>query len=1385
MNSTIQRKLQHSFAKYGNRVAITYKNKKTTYDELNHMAYAIQELLRKRKISEGTHIGILLDDKVKLIAAIIGILRMRCIFIPMDVSYPKQRLKWMAQSTDMEILITQAQQSSQAEDIFGWNENGEILYFDDISSVGEDVLYSSDNSSPTDPIYIFFTSGSMDKPKAIVGKNESLVHFVEWESKMLKGEQNINVSQLTSSGFDAILRDIFVPLCMGATICIPKSKADILDPIRLSRWLKEQKVNLIHCTPSLFSSINHEKLTADDYPDLKFIFMAGERINPNDLKRWYEIMGERVLLVNLYGSTETTMVKTFYQLQKEDIALERIPIGKAMDHVELCILDEDMNPCKEGEEGEIYVGSRYLTLGYYHNDSLNKEKFKLLETKKGKLNFYKTGDMAKTLPNGDIVFLGRIDRQIKIRGNRVEQEEIENCLLKYSGVEQCVVDVRNHLGRPLNEKVRYCRRCGLPSSYPSVVIEDDEVCNVCKEFDDFKDSVTNYFKTMDHLKDVLLRTNGEINKSEYDCLLLYSGGKDSTYVLYQLIEMGIRVLACTFDNGFISEAATQNIQNIVNELGVDHVTLTKAEMPEIFRDGIEEDFSVCDGCFKVLRFMSTKLAYEKGIKSIVTGLSRGQIFDVRLYDILKQGVRDVKDIEDKIFEQRLLYYSKHDYVSKAFEKDGGMTENILKEVELVDFFRYCDVSKKEILRYLKDRSALWNNPTDTGACSSNCIINDVGIFLQRKYRKYDNYTFPSSWEVRLGHISLEDSQKELKGEVAYSKVMKILDSIGYRGEHEKKYTAEYLIAYYTSAQEIPHELLKEHLLKYLPEYMIPSYFVHLNSMPLLSNGKVDYHSLPLQISEKKKRYKAPSDEVEIKLSEIWGEILGTNEISMDDNFLDIGAHSLNIMTMISLVYERFGVELSLEEVFKNGTVKEIAKFIRESSTSQFAEIPKAEEKEYYLLSSAQRRVFTNEQINEVGIGYHLTTAFVIKGKTDEKRLETAIQELIKRHESLRTSIHIVNGEPVQKIAEKLSFQLPVILLHNKALEEVIQEHIVPFDLSIAPLFRAFLIRVTTEEHILVLDVHHIIADGKSILILVRDLAAIYGEMALLPLKIQYKDFAEWQELLQKDEMLRQETYWLNAFADFKKGKEIPLDFPRTQSRDYRGDSITWKIDKSLCNQLYKTAAKNRVTLFMLLLTGFHILYSKVAACEDVTVGVPMEGRSHPALKDMVGMFVNTLTVRSYPSSEKTIQDYLQEMKEITLNVYENQDYPYDELVKRLKLQPNVEENPLFNVVFSMLNYEDYSVRINDLSFEYFENPIKKEIYDIRVEIVESPEGFQGVFKYSAELYKKETIQTLLNDYTKVLEIISNDIEIKLKDIELIQAEPNEEIEEFEDVRFQF
>lgn len=449
------------------QVAVECGDRQVSYDELNRAANRLANLLLVRGVQPGTLVGIFLERGPALVASLLSSLKIGAVFVPLDPHFPPARLQLMLETATPTLFITDAARLAELQHLLEkWDGSAEILLIGEGWQTGDAKAgdkcdlnggenIQGDNSNihstesepdvelaPEAPCYIFFTSGSTGRPKAILGCYKGLQHFLEWELETFAITGADRISQFTTPSFDAMLRDIFLPLAAGATICIPAEQEIILDAARLVDWIDERRITLIHCVPGLFKRILEATESGNSFPALRHILMAGERIPVSTVKAWFDRFGERIQLVNMYGASETTMVKVFHPITRSDLQRTNIPAGKAMKGAKCIVLDKNMNICAPGVEGEIYIRTPYMTLGYYRDQAKTQEVFlqNPFTNKPGDL-IYKTGDLGRFLPDGNLEVTGRYDEQVKIRGNRVELGEIEAVLATYAGIKEVVVTV--------------------------------------------------------------------------------------------------------------------------------------------------------------------------------------------------------------------------------------------------------------------------------------------------------------------------------------------------------------------------------------------------------------------------------------------------------------------------------------------------------------------------------------------------------------------------------------------------------------------------------------------------------------------------------------------------------------------------------------------------------------------------------------------------------------------------------------------------------------------------------------------------------------------------------------------------------------------------------
>ncbi len=580
---------------------------------------------------------------------------------------------------------------------------------------------------------------------------------------------------------------------------------------------------------------------------------------------------------------------------------------------------------------------------------------------------------------------------------------------------------------------------------------------------------------------------------------------------------------------------------------------------------------------------------------------------------------------------------------------------------------------------------------------------------------------------------------------------------------------QFIAAYFTAEKELSNKELQEYLLKSLPDYMVPSYFVKLDSIPLTSNGKANRKALlDIEINTNiSTEYVAPTTEAEEKLVAIFSEVLSIEKLGIHDNFFKLGGHSLKAIELISKIYKEFNVSLQVKEIFSSPTAHQLVQYFSEREEELYLPIERVKDKDYYPASSAQRRIFALRQLDD-GITYNMPLIKIIKGDLNQNNFKRAVEEVIKRHDSFWMSFDLMNGEIVQRLQKDAEFEVGEFEVSEDQIEKIVSEFVRPFDLSKPPLVRANLIKCA-DKYIFMLDMYHIISDGKSLQIFIDELIDVYCGKELAKLDIQYEDYAVWQENFLTTELYKkQEQHWLEAFADEIPALAMSTDFPRPKEMSFEGEIYRFGLNTELDDQLYALTKENGISLFMVLMALYNILLMKYTSQEDIVVGTVTAGRNHPELQNIIGMFVNTLAVRTKLSGDNKFIEFLEEVKKNLLTIYENQDYQFDMLVEKLGLKRDFSRNPLFDTMFafeergnSISNFENITL----VPYELKNYKVAK--FDLSLIAVEVEDGLIFELEYNTGLFKKETIERLASHFSNIIKEIVANPEILISDIEVI------------------
>ncbi|MBV9790782.1 MAG: amino acid adenylation domain-containing protein, partial [Chloroflexi bacterium] len=572
--------------------------------------------------------------------------------------------------------------------------------------------------------------------------------------------------------------------------------------------------------------------------------------------------------------------------------------------------------------------------------------------------------------------------------------------------------------------------------------------------------------------------------------------------------------------------------------------------------------------------------------------------------------------------------------------------------------------------------------------------------------------------------------------------------------------------------------LRAALAESLPEYMVPSAFVVLDKLPLNPNGKLDRRALPSpsEYGAEDAAYVAPTTELEHTIAEIWQAVLKVERIGIHDNFFERGGHSLMATQVVSRLRDALALEIPLRTLFEKPTIAGMSQRIEvaRQDARRWAqpELRPASRDGALPLSFAQQRLWFLDQLEPGNSFYNMHVALELTGRLDREAVERSLNAIIARHESLRTTFAMIDNQPAQLIAPELTIALPIVDLRDlpaaergaAALRLAAEEVGQPFDLAHGPLVRAKLWQLEQDRQMVVLTIHHIISDGWSMGVLVRELFAFYRAYAtaadaqiaapFAPLPIQYADFAVWQRSwLQGDVLAEQIDYWKQQLADLTV-LELPTDRPRPPVLSFRGATRSFELPPELTAKLLRLSQQADVTLFMTLLAGFQVVMARYSGQTDIAVGSPIANRTRSELEDLIGFFVNMLVLRSDLSDAPTVRQLLQRVRDTALSAYAHQDLPFEMLVEELQPERSLSYNPLFQVGFALQNTPKESADLPGLELRSLEVTSRTATFDLSLFMSEGPHGIAGLLEYNTDLFDESTIARLIGHFGTVLDAMA-------------------------------
>jgi len=1253
------------------------------------------------------------------------------------------------------------------------------------------------------------------------------MNLIRWHQRVYEVSAADRATQVAGLAFDATVWEVWPYLTAGASIHIADEETR-LDPQKLIAWLDAKRITISFLPTPLAEAVLDEQWPAEVC--VRTLLTGGDKL------RHAPRSGLPFRVANNYGPTENTVVTTWTFVNEN--ASDTPPIGRPVDNAHVYVLDAELRLAPIGVIGELFVGGENLARGYLNRPDLTAERFipNPFSVEPGE-RLYRTGDRVRLLRDGQIEFVGRVDEQVKVRGFRIELGEIEATLAVLEEIREAVV-VAHEDSAGEKRLVAY-------------VVPRAEVQNMERaqfEQQHLDQWQTLYEDTYTHddtaIADPLFNITGWTSS--------YTGEPIPPEEMRQWRESSVaqvlklqprRVLEIGCGTGLLllqiaphcelytatdfSTVALDYVRRQLPKLGLEESRVKLLQRMAHQFEGIEEnsfDAVLLNSVVQYFPDLDYFLSVLEGaLKAVKPGgfIYLGDVRNYRLLEAfhtsvqmyqnpdsaaLRQGVRRNIETEEELLIDPALFDALRDrypqigavevqlqrgrahneltrfryqvvlHVGEAVPVECPTIDWQKEKLNLSALRQLLTETKPEMLgvrrvpnaRFLAEDAI---DPEDVWSLSETLPYEvdvrwsdeGVGEYFDIVFRPQITQSTQIELENRRNLWIRPYANNPLQGRLARSLISRL------RTRLEAK----------------------------LPDYMIPASFMFLDALPLTPNGKVDRRALPAPDetrSQKSGEFVAPSTPVEELLSRLWAEVLGIESAGMRDDFFALGGHSLLATRLVSRVRESFGVELPVRTLFEAPTIRDLAGHVeaalRDQTGQQAPPIIRVSRDGKLPLSFAQQRLWFLHELEPSSSFYNVPIAVRLRGHLQIDAMQRTLNEIIRRHESLRTSFPTVDAQPVQSIAPALVLDLPLIDLstfrederEHEAQRRATEEARLPFNLATGPLIRASLVRLGAEDHVLLVTMHHIVSDGWSMGVLIKEVGALYRAFIddepspLSELPVQYADFAIWQRQWLAGEVF--ETlmrYWRRQLGGELPVLNLPTDKPRPEVQSFRGSSQLLQLSVPVAAALNALSKREGVTLFMLLLAAFKALLSRYTEQTDIVTGVPIANRNRVELEGLIGFFVNTLALRTDLSGNPTFRELVRRVRAVALEAYAHQDMPFEQLVEQMQPERTMSRNPLFQVMFQMENTPREELPLPGLVLSPVEVERVTTQFDLSFDVMENEEGLVVIAEYSTDLFNETTISSMLRRWRILLEGIIANPETRLDELPLLTAAEREQL----------
>lgn len=1371
-------------------VAVEDGDRQMSYGELNRRANKLARHLRGKGAREGVIVGMSMEKGFEMVVGIVGILKSGAAYLPLDPDYPSRRLSFMLESAKVPMLLTQEHLADRlpaywAQVVCLDADWGEIAAQNDQNLT---VGVSAENLA-----YVIYTSGSTGQPKGVMVAHYGLCNLADALMSTFDVCPESHILQFASLSFDASIFEILMALCAGASLRIA-SRESLLPGPWLNQLLRDYQITHVMFPPSVLTA-----LPVEDLPRLSHIIVGGEAC-PSELP---ELWAKGRRFFNAYGPTEATVWATVAECFDGS---SKPTIGRPIRNVQVYILDAYLSPVPVGVPGELFIGGAGIAHGYLNMPEMTAERFipSPFSDQPG-ARLYKTGDLARYLIDGQIDYLGRVDYQVKLRGFRIELGEVEAAIRQHHGVRDCTVIMRED--KPGDKRlVAYAVAKDDASDYLGSRLDVSEL----RSF--LLDQLPEYMVPASFvlLEALPLTANGKIDKQSLPLPEQVRPSLDESYVpprtdLESLLAMMWQELL---------DMERIGVEDDFFSLGGDSIKAA------IFTNSLQEKLG--EIIHVVTIFNSPTVARLAGYlkQNYAAAISKicadeaCLIAEIRERSINRAPATRIDSTKAALMRRLIKPLPPRDQGELAgtsknppaiFILSPPRSGSTLLRVMLAGHPRLFAPPELELLSFntLEDRKAAFSGPDSfwlEGAIRAIMAIKgcDAGEaksimqgFENQRLSTRQFYGVMQEWidgrtlvdKTPAYTMSLEVLKR---AETDFNNALYIhllRHPCGMIQSFEEARIDQIFSRYgqpFSTREfaELVWLICHENILEFLKQ--IPEQRKHrIKFEDLVTDPEAEMRAacdfLELDFHSEMIR---PYEDEERKM---------TGGIHKESRMLgDLKFH--NYSNIDPSVGRRWRANLT--EEFLGDITRDLAEKLgymsgrnAGSSTRQtLTRISRASrDKSEFPLSFAQRWLWSLDQLKPGNIAYNIPIAVRLSGALNVPAMEQSFGEIIRRHETLRTSFKTIGGKPAQIIAPHRAFRLPLTDLsglsetdrESEARRLATEEARHPFDLEAGPLLRVIILKLGRDDHALLISMHHIVSDGWSMGVFISEFAQLYkgfgeGELSLLPeLPIQYIDFAVWQQRRLEEQALREElSYWKRQLNGAPATLQLPFDHPRPEFQSYRGANRSLRLSEPLSREIIRLARREGVTLFQTMLSAFKAFIYRHTSQADILIGTSIAGRDRPDIDNLIGYFVNTLVLRTKVSGDLTFRELLSRVQHVTSEAFAHQEAPFEKIVEELQPECSAGYSPLFQVMFRITNtpmpdFQLPGLKLSPVSFE-----IETAKFDLTFSVVDDEPGILMSFEYNTDLFDVATITRMLVQMEAFLEGIVINPDRRISDLPL-------------------